>query len=144
MLIRVRSEEHIRSIVQHNKEKEAYWHISNAFSSFLQSYTRAMNKMYNRTGPLFESPFKRIAVPKEDYFSRLLIYIHHNPEKHGIIDDYRNYPYSSYHAYREMEKHTKLNKEEALAWFGGTEGFLDFHRANSENHKGINERWFLE
>lgn len=144
ILIKVRSGEHIRSVVQHNKEKEAYWHISNAFSSFLQSYTRAMNKMYHRKGPLFESPFKRIAVPEEAYFSRLLIYIHLNPEKHGIIDDYRNYPYSSYHAYREMEKNTKLNKAEVLAWFGGNKGFIDFHQANVENLKVVNENWFLE
>ncbi|WP_339926104.1 hypothetical protein [uncultured Cyclobacterium sp.] len=144
LLIRIRSEDHIRSVVKNNKEKEAYWHISNAFSSFLQSYTRAMNIMYNRTGPLFESPFKRIAVSKEVYFSRLLIYIHFNPEKHGIIADYRKYPYSSSHAYCEMEKNTKLNKAEVFAWFGGNKGFFDFHRVNLENLKKINENLFLE
>ncbi|GEO20110.1 hypothetical protein [Cyclobacterium qasimii] len=144
ILIRVRSDDHIRSVVQHNKEKAAYWHVSNAFSSFLQSYTRAMNKMYNRTGPIFESPFKRITVSKEAYFSRLLIYIHLNPEKHGIIADYRNYPYSSYQAYCEREKNTKLEKAEVLDWFGGSKGFLDFHRVNLENGKEIDENLFLE
>ena len=144
ILIRVRSEDHIRSVVQHNKDKAAYWHVSNAFSSFLQSYTRAMNKMFNRTGPIFESPFKRIAVSKEAYFSRLLIYIHQNPEMHGIIADYRNYAYSSYQAYCKREKNTKLDKAEVLEWFGGTNGFLDFHRVNLENVKEIDENLFLE
>ena len=86
-----------------------------------------MNKMYSRTGPLFESPFKRIVVEDEAYFSRLVTYIHQNPEKHGIIDDYRNYPYSSYHAYLEAEKATKLNKAEVLGWFGDYKGFTASH-----------------
>lgn len=57
-----------------------------------------MNKMYDRTGALFETPFKRIEVNNDSYFSALIAYIHRNPETHGIIDDFREYPFSSYHA----------------------------------------------
>ena len=35
-----------------------------------------------------------------------------------------------------MEKNTKLDKAEVLAWFGGNKGFFDFHRVNLERLKG--------
>ncbi|MFT7161428.1 MAG: putative transposase [Bacteroidia bacterium] len=86
------------------------------FSSFFQSYTRAINKMYERTGPLFESPFKRIAVKDEAYFSQLITYIHHNPVKLGFVTDFRDYAYSSYHAHLGSSD-TKLNRQDVLDWF---------------------------
>ena len=94
LLIRVLSTNQLTKVIKKNQDKPLHWHVSNAFSSLLQSYTRAVNNMYERTGPLFESPFKRIAVTHTSYLSALVTYIHQNPQKHGLIDDYRDYPYS--------------------------------------------------
>jgi REP element-mobilizing transposase RayT len=69
---------------------------SQTFSNLFNAYAKAINKAYGRTGPLFERPFKRIPVTDRDYFARLLIYIHQNPQRHGLIEDYRAWPYSSY------------------------------------------------
>ncbi len=113
-------------VIGKDKEKSHYWHVSNGFSSFLQSYTRAMNKMYNRTGAIFETPFKRIEVKEDSYFSTLISYIHKNPEKHGLVDDFRDYPYSSYHAHL-LDHTTKLSRSEVLEWFGGKEAYQNFH-----------------
>ena len=66
---------------------------SQAFSNFFNAYAKTINKTYQRTGPLFERPFKRIPIVNSDYFARLLIYIHRNPQHHGIIDDFRLWPY---------------------------------------------------
>ena len=52
---------------------------SQAFSNLFNAYAKAINKVYGRTGPLFERPFKRIPVTDNKYFARLLIYIHQNP-----------------------------------------------------------------
>ncbi len=145
LLIRVLSEDAIASATNSNKEKPCYWHVSNAFSSFLQSYTRAINKMYERTGPLFESPFKRIPVTEEAYFSKLVTYIHQNPSKHGLTDDYRDYPHSSYHAYLFEQRNTKLNRAEVLEWFGGEKEFTQFHDDQYRQTKlSLDESWLLE
>lgn len=145
LLIRVRSETELDQVIKRNKEKPYYWHVSNAFASWLQSYTRAMNKMYDRTGGLFETPFKRIAVKEESYFSYLVTYIHHNPQKHGLIDDYKNYPYSSYHGHLLLNKETKLNRNAVLDWFGGELSYLNFHN-QQENLLGdeAGESWLIE
>lgn len=133
-LIQVRSEEELIKIINKNKEKPYYWHVSNAFSSFLQSYTRAVNKVYKRTGAIFETPFKRIEVKNDIYFTTLVSYIHQNPQKHGIIEDFREYQHSSYQTHL-FQKPTKLSREEVLAWFGNEKMYVDFH--NSILDKGI-------
>jgi len=129
LLIRVRSEDELDEIVDAESEKPYYWHISNAFSSFLQSYTRAMNKMYGRTGAIFETPFKRIEVKEEGYFTSLINYIHQNPEKHGLVSDFKGYKYSSYHTHLSNRK-TKLLRDEVISWFGDKEEYVKFHSLN--------------
>ena len=61
------------------------------------------------------------------YFSRAILYIHANPQKHGFIKDYRDYPYSSYWSHLS-KKNTKLKREEVLEWFGNEEEYVKFHK----------------
>ena len=49
---------------------------------------------------------------------RLITYIHHNPQKHGLIADFRDWPYSSYHALCSTRP-TGLRRDEVLGWFDG-------------------------
>lgn len=55
--------------------KSASFNISNQFAKLFNSYTQALNKSENRTGSLFESPFRRIEVTSDAYFSQLVCYI---------------------------------------------------------------------
>ena len=132
LLIKVKSETELSKLTSNRDEKPLNWYVSNGFSSFLQSYTRAVNKMYSRTGGLFEKPFRRIEVTNDAYFSDLVAYIHRNPENHGIVDDFKNYAYSSYQAYMGFDN-TRLNREEVLSWFGGKQAFIDFHQKNDHS-----------
>jgi len=143
ILVRVRSEQELQSVISKNKEKDHYWHVSKAFGSLFQGYTRAMNNMYNRTGALLETPFKRIPVTDEAYFSQLVAYIHQNPTKHGLMKDYRDYPYSSYHTHLAKSKKTKLKREEVLDWFGGSKEYIDFHNSLEERLL-LDESYLLE
>jgi putative transposase len=133
LLIRVKTEKEIRLFLNGKKEdKTAFWHVSNAFSSLFQSYSQAINKRFDRTGSLFESPFHRIEVDNEDYFTQLVWYIHHNPQKHGFVSDFRDYPYSSYWSHLQ-EKYTKLERQEVLDWFGNNIEYEKFHLLQNEN-----------
>ncbi|MCP1385141.1 hypothetical protein [Runella salmonicolor] len=108
-------------------QKTASFHISNQFAKLFNGYSQAINKAYKRTGGLFEEPFLRIPVDTEDYFTRLVWYIHHNPQKHNFVADFREYPHSSYHSILLL-KPTKLQREEVLEWFGGILDFQRFHQ----------------
>lgn len=100
--------------------------VSHEFNNLLNSYAKAINKAYNRTGSLFQKRFGRIEVTSDRYFLALINYIHRNPQKHGFVEDFRDYPYSSYNAMLS-DRATRLKREEVLAWFVGKERFEQFH-----------------
>jgi len=104
-------------------EKDA----SHAFNNLLNSYTKSINKAYNRVGSLFQKSFGRKEVTSDRYFITLIHYIHHNPQKHGFVEDFRTYPYSSYATFLS-NKPTSLKRDEVLEWFNNAQGFEKFHR----------------
>lgn len=101
------------------------------FSHLFNSYAQAINKRYNRTGSLFERPFRRKLIVSEAYRARVLFYIHYNPVHHGFCDDFRNYPHSSYRAILS-DLATHLKRAEVLEWFEGREGFIEFHHSKPD------------
>jgi hypothetical protein len=90
---------------------------SQCFSNFFNAYAKAFNKTYYRSGALFQRPFERIEVSSEAYLQHLIVYIHQNPQRHGFLSDFREWPYSSYHSLL-CNKPTKLHRREVLDWFG--------------------------
>jgi len=109
--------------------------ISKQFGIFFGTYTKAINKATSRSGTLFEGRFKRKPVTNDRYFKALAAYIHQNPQKHGLIADFRDWPYSSYQALIS-DKQTQLAKEQTLSWFDGSSGMVQYH-ATIADFKGI-------
>jgi putative transposase len=108
--------------------------INQQFAVLFNGYAQAINKAFNRTGGLFEESFRRILVDNDHYFTELIYYIHHNPQKHGFVNDFRDYPHSSYHSHLSMAL-TKLRRDEVLAWFGNRNEYEKFHIGNQNlNH----------
>ncbi len=110
--------------------------VSKQFAKLFSSYTQSINIATNRTGSLVETHFKRIAVNSESYFTHLIWYIHHNPQKHGFVSDFRDYPHSSYHTHLSNGI-TKLKRNEVMKWFGNSADFKSFHN-EIQNEKNIN------
>jgi REP element-mobilizing transposase RayT len=96
------------------------------FSNFFNSYTKTINNRYHRVGTLFQGRFGRILVDSDSYFTHLIAYIHQNPQKHGFVDDFRDYPYSSYQAI-VYQKKSRVKTDDVLSWFGGVEPFQQTH-----------------
>ena len=101
--------------------------VSRGFSNLFNSYTKAVNKRYNRKGSLFHRPFKRKPIQKDAYFTALICYIHNNPVHHGFVQDTIDWQHSSWHTYLSV-KPTKLAREEGINWFGDLEEFCKVHR----------------
>ena len=100
---------------------------SHAFAVLFSTYTKAINRAYTRTGSLFEKPFRRKLVDNDRYFFALVAYIHRNPQKHGFVPDFRDWPYSSYAAILSA-KPTRIQRDRVLGWFEGRAGFQEAHR----------------
>jgi putative transposase len=99
---------------------------SRSFANCFNAYTKAMNKMYQRTGALFQRPFQRIAINSDTHLLQLVTYIHHNPQRHGFTHDFRTWPYSSYDALTSATP-TFLSREEVLTWYGDLDSFKAAH-----------------
>lgn len=100
---------------------------SRAFANFFSTYTKAFNRAYDRTGSLFQKPFRRVRVDDDRYLSHLVVYIHRNPQQHGLVADFRTWPHSSYRTLLSTRE-TRLRREAVLGWFGGRDGFVAAHR----------------
>jgi putative transposase len=121
-LVRIREEHDCQS----SEDWQSYPTPGQAFSNLFSTYTKAINKAYQRTGSLFEKPFKRKIVDNEYHFTNLVLYIHRNPEFHGLVDDFRDWPFSSYKAILSTGQ-TGISRAELLSWFGNAKGFTAFH-----------------
>ncbi len=100
--------------------------VSHQFRKFFQSYAMAFNKQHNRIGTLFQTPFKRALIDSDAYFTEMVYYVHGNPQKHGLIHDFRQWKWSSYRSFLS-DKPSALQREAVLNWFGGVENFVTCH-----------------
>lgn len=65
------------------------------------SYTKFYNTKYNRIGPLFQGQFKAVLVESDEQLVHLSRYIHLNPISSFLVEDLKDYEWSSYKEYRE-------------------------------------------
>lgn len=106
-----------------NKRKEPSQH----FSNFFNAYARGVNLAVQRSGALFERPFKRIPVKNTAYLMQLVIYIHQNPQKHHFTEDFRTWNYSSYNE-TISDVPTRLQRDRLVQLFGSKEDFVRIHQ----------------
>jgi len=84
---------HFHFVIRVDTEPEI---ASQKFSNFFNAYVKAFNNAHNRTGALFERPFKRIRLDSEHYLRNLIVYVNTNPVKHDVLYNFEDYPFSSY------------------------------------------------
>ncbi len=110
------------------------------FSYFFNAYAKAMNKAYDRTGSLFQNPFKRVMITSDRQFWNVIAYIHQNSQKHHFVSDFREWRWSSY---GDVFTHspTIIDRELVLEWFGGLENYRDVHQKWVSDE---DSRWFAE
>ena len=94
------------------------------------AYTKAYNKKYQRLGSLFCKTFRRISINNDIYFKVLVVYIHKNPVHYGFVDDFKDYPWSSYGTILS-NKPTKLQRENELGWFDSQGNFIILDQTNN-------------
>jgi len=99
---------------------------SNQFSHLFNAYAQAINKQYNRTGSLFDHPFKRKLIDNKNYLKQVIVYIHNNPVHHGFCSHPVEYPWSSYLTCI-TSKPTKLQRKEVIDLFVDSVQFKKDH-----------------
>jgi len=67
-------------------------------------YTQRYNRLKRTDGSLFRGRYKAISVEDDSYQLQLSRYIHRNPVEAGMVDQLKNYPWSSYAYYATRKK----------------------------------------
>jgi REP element-mobilizing transposase RayT len=85
--------------------------ISDKIGILLSSYTKSFNKRFNRHGSLFQEHSKAKPISDDRYLIYLLIYIHQNPIRSGLVEKAEEWKYSSYQDYIDFRKGTLPKKD---------------------------------
>ena len=105
------------------------------FSHLFNTYTQSVNKLYNRTGSLFQEHLKRKRITDDIYLIQSIAYIHLNPVKHSFTTGL-DYPHSSYKAMLS-NKPTMLKRDEVMYYFEDKENFIYWHDFQRIKHQEI-------
>jgi len=115
--------------------------LSQAIGTLLSSYTKAVNKKYNRSGSLFrgktkvkdgwidevitvDGPNRHLFFRAEnDYARQCFAYIHQNPVQAGLVQTTTDWPYSSASDYAGLRNETLCNQALASMLLGLGEGY---------------------
>ncbi len=62
-------------------------------------YTQRYNRKYKKDGALFRGRYKAILIQAEEYLTHVVKYVHYNPLNAKIVNNLRNYKWSSHPAY---------------------------------------------
>jgi len=143
LLIRVKDENEITAIFQKNETWKSNIKPptpSKRISDFFNAYAKGINTRYERTGSLFQHPFGRKIISSDTSLWAVIAYIHQNPQKHCFVDDFREWPYSSY---QELTCNgpSFIDKDVILDLFGGLEGYL---KLNQQWVGDAKEKWCLD
>ena len=98
-----------------------------SFSNLFNSYTKAINKTYNRKGSLFIDYLRHGEVKDNAQLCATAFYIHKNPVHHGLCEKLEDWKWSSFNAVSSLQPST-LKREDVLQCFNGEDEFRTYHK----------------
>jgi hypothetical protein len=113
--------------------------FSRKFGAFLNGYVHAFNNRYHTHGSLFQKGLHRKRIVTNEQLKTVLVYIHKNPVKDGLIDAPGYWLHSSYTEFtreagyfRRNEMHlpaliSEAQQTEVHNVFGGVDVFVKEH-----------------
>jgi putative transposase len=91
---------HYHLLFRQTEDVSAGYLVQQVFNS----YSKAFNKMYRRSGTLFEGPFRAKHVDDESYLIYLCRYIHRNPLEAGLVKNIGDWEFSDYQNWINPQK----------------------------------------
>lgn len=88
--------------------------LPNAMQYLFQTYAFYYNNKYKRKGHVFCGRYRASLCNDDSYLLAASIYIHLNPYKAGLTENYNDYKWGSHLLYTERSKKTFINYKEVL------------------------------
>jgi REP element-mobilizing transposase RayT len=97
--------------------------VSLAMQKFGISYTKAVNKRFERVGALFQGQFQGKPIQHYNHLLNLCVYIHANPVKDGLTAAPEDWEFSNYLEWINLREGTLVNHEFITDNFGTAEEY---------------------
>jgi putative transposase len=108
--------------------------IEGGISEFMKrisgGYTNYFNTKYQRSGSLFQGPFKAIHIDSNEYLLWLSAYVNANAQIHNITENMKNYPWCSYEDFIGLRNGKLCNKNLILSQFKNPDEYKKFIKDN--------------
>jgi len=91
--------------------------LSKIMQIIQQRYTQYFNKKYKKVGHLFQGRYKAIICQEDAYLLELVLYIHVNSVRAGLVEDPIDYPWSSHKMYLDKNCENWLDRDAVLIQF---------------------------
>jgi len=115
----------------------------NGIKKFIQrlsnSFAHYFSIKYNNRGPVFEGSFKAIHVETDEQLIHLSRYIHLNPTTALIVEDPKDYPYSSYLMYTGERKSDIVDPSLVLNQFSSTQKYIKFVLSQKDFQRSLDQ-----
>jgi hypothetical protein len=89
--------------------------------AFVQGgFSRSFNRRHRRSGPIWQSRYQTRLVDDQRYFDQLVVYVHLNPVRAGLVEDPADHPLSGHRELLGEVRDPLVDVDETLHGFGDT------------------------
>jgi putative transposase len=99
--------------------------LSRAMMCLSVSYTKAINKRFERVGSLFQGQFQAKLIQNYPHLLNLCVYIHANPVKDGLVPAPADWVYSNYLEWLGQRAGTLVDREFIQEHFGSPSEYVE-------------------
>jgi putative transposase len=92
----------------------------------MNSFSHFYNIKFQNVGPLFQGSFKSIEINNIEQLLHLSRYIHLNPVTANMVDEPKDYIFSSYRSYIGLEKSDLIDPKPILSEFKSVKKYKRF------------------
>jgi putative transposase len=100
--------------------------LSEAMQLLSLTYTKSINKRFNRVGSLFQGRFKAVLVNSDEYLVHLVRYIHLNPVKADLAKSASEWEFSSFSEYADIRSGSLPSMELVRSIIASDEEYRSF------------------
>ena len=111
--------------------------VSTGMMRLAVSYTKAINKRYQRVSALFQGQFRAVHVDRNEYLLHLSRYIHLNPVTAGLVERPEDWEFSSYREYIGLRNGTLPEPEIVLSQFPTRSAYQEFVASYSKGDEAL-------
>ena len=108
-------------------------YLPSLMQPFILSYTKAINKRYERVGSLFQGRFKAVHVDRNEYLTHLSRYIHLNPVAADLVRRPEDWEFSSYREFVGLRNGTLPSPNVILSQYPSPDAYRQFVEAYVES-----------